>query len=263
MLGKLLKYDLRFGADIFIGLYVALLLLGLLSPWLGDILLGINGIIVLSAITVTCIVLNILTYYESMFASQGYLTHALPVKAAVLVGSKIIAAMLWFNMAFISVSLSMVLLTRKSELSANVFGDSFHYTPWNVFFCVITINFGVMAFILAVYLAMSISSVSVKGRHLGFIGYIATAVMSVSMLNIGELMPFLFEHRLLIINTESIRFFTADQFMDATKDAVFLADGTFSIRGVWDWPIAAIFLAVSAICYFGTVWIIKRKSNLK
>jgi len=263
MIGKLLKYDLRFGADIFIGLYVGLLLLGLVSPWLGDILLGINGILALSAITVSCIILNILIYYESMFSSQGYLTRVLSVKASAQVGSKIIAAMIWFNLAFLSVSLSMVLLTRKSELSANVFGNAFWYTPWNVFFNIITINFGVMAVILAVYLAMALSSVSVKGRRLGLIGYITTAVVSVAILNIGELMPFLFKYRHLVINSGSVRFFTADQFMDATKEAVYHADGTFSIRGNWNWPLAAIFLAVSAIYYFVTVWIIKKKTNLK
>lgn len=103
MLGKLIKYDLRYAArsllivfSIFIGL--ALVSLTFVAS---DIDLSFRIIVAVLALPLSIVlgVMYIVTtvqfYYKSLFGKEGYLTQTLPVRSEMLLLSKILTALIW------------------------------------------------------------------------------------------------------------------------------------------------------------------------
>lgn len=134
MLKKLLKYELKATSRTMGGLYLALLavaaLLGLMATpaggsaesFLGDLgtryrsaaalamgFLGLLYSVLLIALVVLTFVSILRRFNQNLLGGEGYLMHTLPVSTRQLLGSKLIASLLWVA-ASILVSLASLLL---------------------------------------------------------------------------------------------------------------------------------------------------------
>lgn len=111
MLGKLLKYEFKSTGRFMIVLYIAVLVVAVLtgltlhgtdffkggteSPNLvGIIFISIYSILLL-AMAILTVVMIILRFYNGMLQGEGYLMHTLPVPTWMLVASKAITAFVW------------------------------------------------------------------------------------------------------------------------------------------------------------------------
>ncbi|MDO4754642.1 MAG: hypothetical protein Q4A41_06515 [Bacillota bacterium] len=105
MLGRLLKYELKSTARIFIPIYFFAFtanLIFLFSQSAGDqfhmlkfvmsIIIGIGYF----GMLIACLFMTANRFYESMFANEGYLTHTLPVSIHKLISSKLLISLFWY-----------------------------------------------------------------------------------------------------------------------------------------------------------------------
>lgn len=102
MLGKLLKYEIKATARTFLPLYLAILLAAAgmrfvlaagfipVVTILGFVLFGL-----FVALAVLTIVITVQRFQKNLLSTEGYLMFTLPVTPASLVGSKLLASLLW------------------------------------------------------------------------------------------------------------------------------------------------------------------------
>ncbi|MDR3206899.1 MAG: hypothetical protein LBT60_01065 [Oscillospiraceae bacterium] len=261
MLGKLIKYDFRFGARTFLGLIGVLLALGAVAPLLGDdMILGISASVMLIVVAVVSIILVAQAFHKSLFAQQGYLTRTLPVTSSALLGSKLITAMVWFNAICLSVVLYVMLTMRSVEPI-----QSIAERPWDFVLLGVSLETQGLMLILTLYTLLTMGSVSVNGRRLGVVGYIVGAVIPIglSALLSNVVLPVLTPNRYLMISEQGVSFVP-----DATGQYVTVIGGgadvtvTMISNALVDWISLAANLIVAAACFFTAVWLLKRKSNL-
>ncbi|MBQ3869137.1 MAG: ABC-2 transporter permease [Clostridia bacterium] len=109
MLGKLMKYDMKYMARVLPWLYLGAFgmsliftLLGILSARSGmesllvTVLLGIIPVmLMLAALSVCSTVFMMVRIYKNMFSDEGYLTFTLPVRSREIVWSKLLVGAIW------------------------------------------------------------------------------------------------------------------------------------------------------------------------
>ncbi len=109
MLGKLLKYEIKSTARIFLPLYPVILVLALLNKILfvavdsnisflqipTAISVVIYAFMVVAVFVITFIV-TIQRFYKNLVGEEGYLMFTLPVKESSLIFSKLIVATMWY-----------------------------------------------------------------------------------------------------------------------------------------------------------------------
>lgn len=122
MLGKLFKHELSETARLLFPLNLALILVALIGKTILAIeplnrFSLINGLVVLvymltifSLFLLTAVYLTV-RFYKTMFASQGYLTHTLPVSTASVLNVKVTSASLWLCIAVAAAMLSLYILS--------------------------------------------------------------------------------------------------------------------------------------------------------
>lgn len=135
MLSKLLKYEFRSTARTMGGLYLALLaaagLLGLTMRFgVSDTRLGADNygnttagvgvfaavlMLVYMALIIATLVLTFVSviqrFHKNLLGGEGYLMHTLPVSTRALVGSKLIASLVWCVISMLVEVLSMLLVS--------------------------------------------------------------------------------------------------------------------------------------------------------
>ncbi len=109
MLGKLIKNEVKSSAHYMLGIYAAVVVtvgvmaLAALSDqlWLGTLaaLAMLFLSVILLAMTVVCILVN---FNKTLYSNQGYLSFSLPVSGGALLGSKVIVAVLWLVVSFVT-----------------------------------------------------------------------------------------------------------------------------------------------------------------
>lgn len=108
MLGKLIKNDLKFGArsvsNIYLAAFIAVAAMGI--SLLADMnrlkVLAAAALLIATFIAVIITIVSIIgNFNKTMYGSQGYLTHSLPVKTAQLVFSKWLSSSFWVFTSFI------------------------------------------------------------------------------------------------------------------------------------------------------------------
>ena len=121
MLGKLMKYDMKYMSRILPWLYLAALVTAVLCA--GFIMIAHETVILsfaivllpslctftTEAVVVLTVVFMIMRIYRSMFSDEGYLTFTLPVKCGSIVDSKILTGAVWSFFAIVTAVLSIIL----------------------------------------------------------------------------------------------------------------------------------------------------------
>lgn len=151
MLRKLLKYETKATARLFIPLYFAVLIFAvankLLNPFgafetstnlnlhiiLSFISYFIYFALIISIIVMTFVIM-IQRFYKNLLGDEGYLMFTLPVKTWKHIVSKILVAMMWIILSFLTVLYSILILVDTSIVLRELpnifklFIDNFGYT---------------------------------------------------------------------------------------------------------------------------------------
>jgi len=213
MLAKLLKYEFKATARIFLLLYAAVLAFALFNAgmiWLNDAMSTDSGESVMStiytiittlsailyallvvAVFVGTIVIIIVRFYR-MLGNEGYLWFTLPVTANQHLLSKLITAFVWVVAGTVTVIISVGLITLPtgwlSELHyVTDFWDiavSLGFNPWMWIVClvvllVVSVIFSILNFFAAMAIGPRITKSRLGGTILAYlIIYVAVQVIS-------------------------------------------------------------------------------------
>ena len=116
MLGKLIKYEMKSQGFMYAGIYIVVMILSIVTFGAYKINTAMGGnpvfstiyrfavagaVIALIVMFIITLVMSILRYRNNLLKDEGYLMHTLPVSAASLHFSKMIASIIWFAADFI------------------------------------------------------------------------------------------------------------------------------------------------------------------
>ncbi len=135
MLGKLIKYDLKYGAKAFIILHTILIISCILGRLLfvnkldfansnsalySYIVLFITMfILIFTAINLGVIAMVAIRFYRNLFSDEGYLTWTLPATPTAQLWAKIVSGTLWYILDMLIITLSLfILITGENVTSA-------------------------------------------------------------------------------------------------------------------------------------------------
>lgn len=212
MLGKLMKYEFKATARIFLPVYAALVALCLIGrvaenfEGLHENLLFVIGIMLIAAafcaVAVVTLVLIIKRFWDNLLGREGYLMHTLPAGEWQHILSKLFTSAIWCLCSTLAALLAILILAGDAlSISLSGFGalwDSLRLTfsdlrdggllgpaiRFGVELAVLAIA-GIFAAILMAYLAMSIGQLANKSRVWAAIGSYVGINILVSLLRSG------------------------------------------------------------------------------
>ena len=260
-MGRLMKYDLRAAMRLFIPLWLGTLALGLINRFTVRLEFSENHVLnfftgmamvlyvlaVLSILVVTLIYI-IQRFYQSMLKDEGYLTFTLPVGIDSILWSKALTALILVaGSAIVAFASLMILLVWNvnAEEFMRFFREIRQYlgdiTLTAVTFCVLAAASTVCNVIL-IYLSMALGQLAQKHRLAASVGAFVLINMATSMLYSLVLGP------VVMRLTESMEFPNLNPMA-----IVNLAFGVLILNC----------LILTAVYYFPTRYIFKRKLNLE
>ncbi len=138
MLGKLLKYEFKATARLFLPLYLALLAFALINRFISpfkvfepstalldlQMLISLLSIFIYFALIVGVIAMTVIImirrFYTSLLGDEGYLMFTLPVKPWQHIVSKLITAMAWTTLSFLVTVGSIVIIAGEPGLAVQL-----------------------------------------------------------------------------------------------------------------------------------------------
>lgn len=213
MLSKLLKYEFKSTARIFIPLYVVLLVFSLvgrlsLSRMMDgapinpsfiafyDLLVGVvmvGYVLVIFSVIIIGLVVIVQRFYKNLTGREGYLMHTLPVPTHHLVLSKLLVAASWQLVGWVMMFLSVMLVVYQGETARSLqeffreVGNpiSFIFRQLGVnpagfsLMMVLSIIVSSLASPLMIYAAIALGQLFKKHRIVGAVGaYIALSMIT-------------------------------------------------------------------------------------
>lgn len=121
MLGKLIKYDMKYMARILPWIYLGglgasamistVILLARRAEMLfaGFFMLGLLFVLTIEAAAICSSVFMMVRVYKNLFSDEGYLTFTLPVKNSAVVSSKIITGAIWTLISYAVIAVMLAL----------------------------------------------------------------------------------------------------------------------------------------------------------
>ncbi len=261
MLAKLLKYELKSTARSFLPLYGGLVGLSIITAffyhlqenmqWLFGIATALLFALMFGTMVFTLVVI-IQRFYNNLLKDEGYLMFALPVKTGSLIGSKLIASVIWVLAGILVACISFIVfmfgvsglsISEIVPMLKDVFSHEF--APlWYALQNNIGIKFGLIiemliaaivylvAFILQLYTAMSIGQLPPFAKHK--VGFAVLAYIAIYVLIQMLLTPFGFMTANI---TPSVQFLT---------NLILISNGILAV-----------------VFYLVTYFILKKKLNLE
>ena len=214
MLGKVLKYDLKFGKNAFLGMASLIIALGIILRILDitpvsadydhDALVAILLICTTLASAIISIMLVYQNYHRSLFTSEGYLMFTLPVKRSTLLTSKILTSLIWFNVMMLAAIVS-VLILGGGELLRSL-GDRASQLPGLFFPRALLLNLITCWGILLIFLWVSLANITIGRRRVGSLLALIPTVLVCIILNLfqNHLAPLITGDTAIIQNMDSL-----------------------------------------------------------
>ncbi len=213
MLSKLIKYEFKSTARIFIPLYVVLLVFSLvgrlsLSKMMDgapinpsfiafyDLLVGVvmvGYVLVIFSVIIIGLVVIVQRFYKNLTGREGYLMHTLPVPTHHLILSKLLVAASWQLVGWVMMFLSVMLVVYQGETARSLqefFQEAsnpivFVFRELGVdptgFSLMMALSMVISAFDgpLMIYAAIALGQLFKKHRIVGAVGaYIALAMIA-------------------------------------------------------------------------------------
>ncbi|MBN1776995.1 MAG: hypothetical protein JW811_02630 [Clostridiales bacterium] len=267
MLGKLMKYEFKATARVFLPLYAALLVMAAVTKLMfslqwetPQIISLVLSIILMVAAFVITLILTIQRFYKNFLTTEGYLMFTLPVTTDKLMSGKLLVAMIWNVVCAGVVYLALSIMAFSgAEWSAMIEAiRSIGLPPADLTFFTIEfvalILLSLASSILTIYASMALSMVSNKHRvALSFAFYIGlTTVMQI----LTTVIFLIF----LIPNTHMT--YVYNEVTAVSAQEFFTADVIATIHN-WAGVTLFITLGFGAAMYFLTRFMLKSKLNLQ
>ncbi|WP_085833642.1 hypothetical protein [Clostridium merdae] len=261
MLGRLLKYEIKSTARIYLPLYLLLFLMAVINR----VFISINSetletplvismmayVSIIVAISVITLVVTIQRFYKNLLTDEGYLMFTLPVSVDANILSKLLVATLW-NITSAVVSVFSVLVLALDQESIGEFAEMWReilefISQMNssvsviIFQSIVLILLSILVAVLNMYVAMAIGHLVQKHRVAGSLG-------AFFLIGLAE----------QIIMTLFIEI--------SSKSGWFKFLNGMSPAGQIQWVLWAMIVGVlilGAIFYYGTRYILKNKLNLE
>lgn len=202
MLGKILKYEFKSTARLFLPTYLATLAFALLSKIFGSVyalqnlwggifyglIILIYAIVILMTMTLT-FVLIVQRFHKNLLKDEGYLSHTLPVSVDTHIWGKVIPAVAWTVLSALVVCASILLLLGTNEMLSDISNvltssiESFciqNNLPLWLFVAeaVVVVVFSLFSGILAFYSALAIGHLANSRRILvSIVAYFALSMV--------------------------------------------------------------------------------------
>ncbi|BCJ95313.1 hypothetical protein acsn021_28820 [Anaerocolumna cellulosilytica] len=267
MLGKLLKHELNATTRIFLPIYAILLLISLMNrftfhlkiyqgtlPIISSLFLFMYVITIILVLAAT-VILTIIRFYKNLLTDEGYLMFTLPAKTHQLINSKLLVHLFWTLMSVLIViaSLFLVFVTPENmpfikgeltkiylELQVLTAGREISFVLPFLFFCIV----GQFSTILSIYVSIALGQLFHGHKILGaFISYIGiyTGMQIITLV--------------IILIVAVLNLNTFEQLAQLEQLSTAAVNFTFLLSTIF-------LLVISAIFYFVTNYILKRKLNL-
>lgn len=270
MLRKLLKYDFRSLYRPFVLVWAAALALALITrvtlfypnPVPGTVkalfarLALFTYFASLVAMVAVALVLVVQRFYKGVWGDEGYLLHPLPVRSWQILLSKLIsAAALLFLSILVGVGSFFLLLplgdSRSEDLARSFQALLQSFSGWSLLTLVLSLLSDIVRTCLLVYLAMAIGHLFSKRRlAMSVAAFLAVTFFSSQILN---LLTGLFLPEMDLSLTVGIIS------GDVGPAAVVLPENIVLSQVI----ASLISLALSAVYFFSTAWILNKKLNLE
>ena len=250
MLGKLIKYEFRATARLFLPIYAAILILsGLvcLVNALSDsgaelsfltVILVLLYVLAAVGLAVTTVVVIVSRFYKNLLGSEGYLMFTLPVTTGQNILAKLIPAVCW---TVGSCVLCFVVLIMQSAFQG---GLDIRFSGGEglgmLLFCLLSLT----AFILFCYMCMAIGQTFNEHKFLASVGAFIVIQMILQVLGVTT-----------VFSIARLSLFGG--FIDRMFD-------TINHVSAW-WPISILNLGALAVCavlFLITRWLLNKKLNL-
>lgn len=190
MLTKLLKYEFKATARLFLPFYLVLLVFALVNRFIDfEQLVAIDAqvfgfgvlemfgflarllyFVLVVGIQVMTLLILLQRFYKSLLGDEGYLMFTLPVHPRQHIVSKLIAAAVWITASGLVTAFSIMIITARAEMwevlqrAVSVFGSAFGVTGFFVFPGALL---AVMASgILMIYAAVALGHISPRHKIL-------------------------------------------------------------------------------------------------
>lgn len=138
MLMKLIKHDILSTKRDFYGIYLSLLIISVIAPfliyngpeWLAVLaMFGVIGVVI--AITIMTFVTIVKLYVRRLYSYEGYLTWTLPASTEMILASKILVGMFWTFISYLVITLGLFIFVMVLSLIVGGFGPEFNVI-WGV-----------------------------------------------------------------------------------------------------------------------------------
>lgn len=126
MLGKLIKYEIRATARLFLPFYGALVLFAILNKVffsfktkMPDLFMELTlsiFVMIIVAIFVLTFIVMIQRFYKNLLCDEGYLMFTLPVKSWQHITSKLLVALLWIVLSIAVTLLTIAIMLFNSQM---------------------------------------------------------------------------------------------------------------------------------------------------
>ena len=130
MLGKLLKYEIKATARVFLPIYLVLIVFGIINRFMSfnsdsfSLPQGISltlYIIILVGMFVASFIVMIQRFYKNLLSEEGYLMFTLPVKPWKHIISKLLVSAMWIVLSSVIAFVSIVIIALQEVTLTEVF----------------------------------------------------------------------------------------------------------------------------------------------
>lgn len=187
MLWKLMKYEFRATARLFLPLYLAVIMLGLLASFslgmttnqseflkvLGVLCIILFGIM-LYAMVLLSVILMLVRFYRNLMTDEGYLMFTLPVSVSQLIFSKLIVSLVWFVGSALVAVLAIYPMTVNPIITGEFNGTSLIKTVVENLLTSLPVD------------AHTRTLLIVEGASLTVLSVIAFCLMSYAAISVGQ-----------------------------------------------------------------------------
>ena len=268
MLGKLMKYEFKATARIFLPLYAAMLVMAAVTKLMFSLQLDtpriislVVSILLMIAAFVITLILTIQRFYKNFLTDEGYLMFTLPADAGTLIGGKLLVAVIWNIVctaaAYLSLSImafsggewqAMVQAIRDTGLAG------IDVTFFTIEFITLILS-SLITGILTIYASMALSMFSNKHRvALGFVFYIAlTTVMQILTSTILRLFSLPISNRYTVAVDE----------ITANSAREFFSPTVISTIHTYAGILLLVTVGFGAAMFFTTRYMLKNQLNLQ
>lgn len=190
MLGKFMKHEFQETARLMIPLNLVILVYTIIGMiMLGSRLLASPSMTILAMVSLMIYMLSLFAifivayvyftvrFYKTMYTSQGYLTHTLPLTTGMIINTKVLVSLFWIVITVLMTIASVFALVATAagqELGEILFSEFIPYTGFSLanffvsyFFFLI---FGCLESLLMAYASLSIGQLFRQYRVLASIG---------------------------------------------------------------------------------------------